>query len=344
MFAFEGSHNEISEDERGPETQNKPSKEVSSMNGTELDLPRESEDEGEDAGKTEDLKTTRPESEETPETKDPNSTELVAPEEETDAAETPEVFDGIGNTEKGVDETDGIEHDNDPELPLSPENEAEGESPDGTDWERTSLTPEQEQKLREMEEKGKIDIPEIDPDWEEPDEGKKHLPTEKTGRVEGERGDSAFYPNDEDALEKMKEYGQDHVDYRNGDPDFSPFTKHDTPFGEMDGQVEIAHMTDNRENPSWEFGRRPDGTKHDPNYDLGNFTQADLELSRKMNGKMSPEEIEKFRKDNNLTWHECPDGKTMQLVPAEIHDACRHSGGVSEQKYRQAWGDITAPY
>lgn len=33
-------------------------------------------------------------------------------------------------------------------------------------------------------------------------------------------------------------------------------------------------------------------------------------------------------------------GKTVQLVPTAIHDACCHSGGVSEQKYRSAMGDI----
>ena len=213
---------------------------------------------------------------------------------------------------------------------------------DGTDWERTSLRPGEEAQLREMDETGEIDIPEENPNWQEPIHKEGHLPTDKTGTFEGDRGESAFHPNDDAALNKMNEVGRDSVDYQNGNPDFSPFTQYDTPYGKMDGQVEIPHMTDNRENPSWEYGRRPIGTSHDPNYDLGNFAQADNALSEKM-GNMTPEQVEDYRKANNLTWHECPDGKTMQLVPTEIHDACRHSGGVSEQKYRQAMGDITAP-
>lgn len=229
---------------------------------------------------------------------------------------------------------------NDPDDVLN--NTIPQDSDDGTDWDRTSLTPEQEKQLRDMEDAGEIDIPQEDPDWVEPTHKDAHLPTDKTGSFDGERGNSAFRPNNEAAQNKMGEYGRDAVEYKNGNPDFSPFTLHDTPYGKMDGQVEIPHMTDNRENPSWEYGRRPAGTSHDPNYDLGNFAQADNELSKKM-GNMTPEQVESYRKANNLTWHECPDGKTMQLVPMEIHDACRHSGGVSEQKYRQAMGDITAP-
>ena len=216
------------------------------------------------------------------------------------------------------------------------------EDDDGTDWERTSLTPEQEALCNEMVDAGELDIPQEDPDWQEPERNTAHLPSEKTGTFDGERGNSAFHPSNEAALAKMQEYGRDTVDYKDGNPDFSPFTQHDTPYGKMDGQVEIPHMTTNRENPTWEYGRRPNGTGHDPNYDLGNFAQADNELSKKM-GNMTPEEVAEYRKNNKLTWHECPDGKTMQLVPAEIHDACRHSGGVSEQAYRQAMGDITAP-
>ena len=105
-------------------------------------------------------------------------------------------------------------------------------------------------------------------------------------------------------------------------------------------------MTDNRKNPTWEFGRRPSGTSHDPNYDLGNFAQADnslLERIRETYPDATVDDIVAFRESNNLTWHECADGKTMQLVPTEIHDACRHSGGVSEMKYRMAWGDIELP-
>ena len=105
-------------------------------------------------------------------------------------------------------------------------------------------------------------------------------------------------------------------------------------------------MTDQRENPSWDFGDRPRGAGHDPRYDLGNFAQADnvlLERVQQIIPEANVQDIVAFRKENQLTWHECADGKTMQLIPTAIHDACRHSGGVSEMKYRMAYGDIELP-
>ena len=141
----------------------------------------------------------------------------------------------------------------------------------------------------------------------------------------------------------MDEFGKETVEYKDGYPDFSPFTTHDSEWGKINGQVEIGHMTDQRNNSTWEFGRRPNGTSHDPNYDIANFAQADnavAEQLRKDYPDIKGEDIEKFRKEKKLTWHECADGKTMQLVPEAIHAACRHSGGVSEMKYRMAYGDV----
>lgn len=224
-----------------------------------------------------------------------------------------------------------------------PEDVSEAEDPD---WERTSLTPSEEITLREMEENGEIEIPEVNEDMTDPEHSKLHLP-DASGEFLGDPGNSAFHPDNESALQKMAEYGRDTVEYKDGYPDFSPFTKHDSPWGDLDSQVEIGHMTDNRKNPTWEFSRRPAGTSHDPNYDLGNFAQADnslLERIRETDPDATVDDVVAFRERNNLTWHECADGKTMQLVPTEIHDACRHSGGVSEMKYRMAWGDIELPY
>ena len=176
-----------------------------------------------------------------------------------------------------------------------------------------------------------------------PIERKDHLPTENTGFFDGERGDSLFHPDDEAAQRKINEYGGEGVYYKNGVPDFLPFSTHDSPWGKADTTVEIPHMTDQRANPSWEYGeRRPDGTSHDPLYDIGNFAQADNSLADRLSTpdhRVTPDDIEGWRKDNGLVWHECDDGKTMQLVPREIHDACKHSGGVSEMKERLAWGN-----
>ncbi len=217
-----------------------------------------------------------------------------------------------------------------------------------TDWERTSLSPENEAMVRDMADNGEIDIPEVNPDWKAPNETVPHRPTFKSGEFEGERGNSAFYPKDHDVLEDMSRFGQDHVDYVDNNPDFSPFAVHDTPWGEADSTVEIGHMTDQRKNPGIEGFRRPHGSSHDIRYDLGNFSQADNALAESIKARypdsnVTPEFIEKYRTDQKLVWHECTDGKTMQLVPEKIHNACRHSGGVSVEKRNMAYGDITAP-
>lgn len=217
---------------------------------------------------------------------------------------------------------------------------------DATDWSRTSLTPEQENIMHQIADNGEVDIPMErknvpDPKWKHP-----HLPTEKTGTFKGEPGNSEFIPKNQKALNKMEEYGRSSVEYKYNYPDFSPFIQHDSPWGLLKGEVEIPHMTVNRNNLAWDYGRRPNGAGHNSNYDLGNFAQADNELLCALQ-KQYPDrnikvnDIVDYRKNNGLIWHECSDGKTMQLVPTEIHDACRHSGGVSEMKYRSCWGEIT---
>ena len=213
------------------------------------------------------------------------------------------------------------------------------------DWEHTSNTPEEIRQLEEMERNGEIEIHKVNPNLAEPERGTPHLPSE-SGTFSGERGNSAFYPKDQTVVDHMRQYGQDYVTYRNNEVDFSPFTKHESPWGKLDCQVEIGHMTDQRQNPTWEYGRRPAGAGHDPNYDLGNFAQADnalLDRIRETNPDATMDDVTDFIKSNHLTWHECADGKTMQLVPTDIHDASRHSGGVSEMKYRMAMGDVELP-
>ena len=172
----------------------------------------------------------------------------------------------------------------------------------------------------------------------------QHLPSSNTGTFDGERGNSTFYPNNEAAQSRIEEYGQSGVEYHNGNPDFSPFAQHNHPeWGSFSGQVEIGHMTPNRTNPSLEYGRRAPGEKYDPAQYMGNYEQADAALAERLG--VAPQDIAAYRgnNDNPLTWHECADGKTMQLIPSDIHNACRHSGGVSQQKEIAgiAYGDGT---
>lgn len=45
-------------------------------------------------------------------------------------------------------------------------------------------------------------------------------------------------------------------------------------------------------------------------------------------------DVRDWRRENNCSWHECCDTRTMMLVPTEIHGYFRHSGGVAECKAR----------
>lgn len=213
------------------------------------------------------------------------------------------------------------------------------------DWNVSSLTESEQKAVRDLADSGEIDIPMVSDENAEPEHSELHLPDE-SGEFLGDKGNSEFVPSKAEAIEEMGKYGRESVEYKDNYPDFSPFTTHDSPWGKLDCQVEIGHMTDNRENGAWEFGDRPRGAGHDFHYDLGNFAQADNALLgqlRELNPNATIKDVVDFRKDNRLTWHECADGKTMQLVPTVIHDACRHSGGVSEMKYRMAMGDVTLP-
>lgn len=100
--------------------------------------------------------------------------------------------------------------------------------------------------------------------------------------------------------EILDKYGIEGIEYKDGDPDFSPVSK---------GEVEIDDFTDDR---------------------TSNFAQADEALAKQKG--CSPEDVKKWREENGYTWHECRDCKTMQKVPREIHNNMDHSGGVSEYK------------
>lgn len=138
------------------------------------------------------------------------------------------------------------------------------------------------------------------------------------GDWEGDRGESVFKPDgnseaSEKAKEKLAEYGLEGIEYKNMIPDFSECAE---------AKVQIEGMTENRDE---------------------NFQKADIECAKKFNeqakdGKTdwTPREVSDYRnrEDNHLTWHEDNDTKTMYLVPTEIHEFFRHSGGVAECKKR----------
>lgn len=140
----------------------------------------------------------------------------------------------------------------------------------------------------------------------------------------GARGESlsTLKPPPDAKLESiLKNAGVEGVYYKNGVPDFSPFSK---------AEIEIEYMLG---------GKGALGSKA---RDF-NFQQANSNLAKQLNdspslaktfgmesGNIKPRDIEKYRVQNNLTWHELNNGTTIQLVPSEINSTFGHIGGVGE--------------
>ena len=132
-----------------------------------------------------------------------------------------------------------------------------------------------------------------------------HTPKDgKLGKWTGKRGESKYVLNEPINLANGDVIKS--VTYHNGVPDFSPFMK---------AEVKISGMSN----------ARPD-----------NFSKADEELADhwskiKYGGKKwTAREIEIYRKDNNLSWHEMSNMEYMQLVPTEVNQTFTHFGGVAE--------------
>lgn len=159
----------------------------------------------------------------------------------------------------------------------------------------------------------------------------KYTPSENSNRGEwtGERGESKFIPSEETdegkaAKEKLAELGKDGVDYEYAEPDFSECAE---------ATVEIGDMTENRHDYQDAGG----------NYRSGNFSQADAKCAEQWNtsqkdGKSdwTAADVRDWRRENKCSWHERCDTKTMDLVPREIHEFFKHSGGVAECKARDS--------
>lgn len=133
----------------------------------------------------------------------------------------------------------------------------------------------------------------------------------------GKRGNGEFVPN-KDTEEGIKvskaleKYDLKGIIYRNGIPDFSNCSEE---------IVSIDNMTNNRYT----------------NYEQANVKLADQWNKLKIDGRVdwTAREIESYRKENNLTWHECSDLKTCMLVNRTIHDFFIHSGGIFEYNQGQ---------
>lgn len=140
------------------------------------------------------------------------------------------------------------------------------------------------------------------------------------GKWSGEKGNSTWIPDREvipdpengkggnpDKLtwkEILEKYSIDGIEFKDGEPDFSPV---------KEAEVKIGDFTTDR---------------------YRNFAQADQKLAEEKG--VSPREIREWREKDGLTWHECKDCKTMQLVPTEVHNNVSHEGGISVKKQEQS--------
>ncbi|WP_121616431.1 T7SS effector LXG polymorphic toxin [Virgibacillus halodenitrificans] len=143
----------------------------------------------------------------------------------------------------------------------------------------------------------------VEPKYSSYDQRVKTTPVNK-GDWSNERAESLFISDKTGEIQKyLDEAGVDGVEYKNGMPDFSPFSK---------GEIKLANMTNDRKL---------------------NFSTADKELAEKWSTqeqKWTAEDVADWREDNKYTWHELNDLETIQLVPSEINRIFKHLGGVGE--------------
>ena len=140
------------------------------------------------------------------------------------------------------------------------------------------------------------------------------------GKWSGDRGESMFVPTVDRVCEILRNKGLEGINYRDGIPDFNPISE---------AKVTIQGMSQHRLSQMGENGERI----------VGNYEKADIECAKAWNleqrdGKddWTHQDVKNWREANGCTWHEDNDMKTCCLVPTEVHDVCRHLGGVSEIK------------
>lgn len=152
-------------------------------------------------------------------------------------------------------------------------------------------------------------------------------------RWSGKRGESECLPITPETKVVLEKYGQKSVRYSDGIPDFSPFAE---------STVKISGMSGDRTSTRTKLVDKNNafGRAEEYHYRIkeGNYKQADKITAKvwtetKREGRSwSSHDVELYRKQNDLTWHECNDRKTMMLIPTRINSEFTHLGGASEAK------------
>lgn len=139
--------------------------------------------------------------------------------------------------------------------------------------------------------------------------------SKSNGEWIGEKGNSEFRPNKQEAKEALESYGRSGIEYKDGNPDFSEVSE---------ATINIDKMTSDRAS----------------NFRYADKTCADKWNAEARDGKTdwTRNDVKSWRHENRYSWHERIDKKTMDLVQRDIHDECKHFGGVAECKRMERLG------
>ena len=184
----------------------------------------------------------------------------------------------------------------------------------------------------------------------------RQTPSLESNRWAGDRGESVCAPQSSAARLIMEERGLSGVQYQNGIPDFSPFSESTVKLGYMTDARHSRGLTDGRDGKDTVYTHYEDGeivsVSHHADkssmadihmkYDKpGNFEQADALTAEQWTADgrdgraWTAQDVAQYRQDHGLTWHECNDMETMQMIPEAINADFGHLGGVGEVKETQ---------
>ena len=177
---------------------------------------------------------------------------------------------------------------------------------------------------------------------------------------QGEKGNSKRIPLDSQSelSSALATAGVDGIEYKNGDVDFSPVSKFEISFqrGEkiyqqlLEGiEIDTLHSRSDLNDAirkRWQSLAKKQILDKINEKDNQEFMQEFAEKTGidtslvGTRGKMTVEILEQELSRVGLTLHETPDCSEIQFVPTIIHDAFKHSGGVSEMIERMISADF----
>lgn len=112
--------------------------------------------------------------------------------------------------------------------------------------------------------------------------------------------------------EELGRAGIEGIEYRDYIPDFAPVAKETVTIDNMTSKIET--------NKAQAYKALADRWSAEGHPDKEGNPKTDW----------TSRNVDEWKKENDLTFHECSDMKTCQFVPWDIHSYYRHSGGRSE--------------